>query len=286
MNVSLRGLLGRLARKSDSAAPAPPRPRFRPSLEGVEDRTVPALITSEIATLSTTLLSGVTNTQFQFGLVGPQGPAGLIGPAGPRGELGPVGLVGPVGPQGELGIMGLAGVPGLAGAAGPAGPMGLMGLAGLPGMTGTTGPAGPPGAPGMAGGLAAYGYIFNQSAQTVAIESPIAFDLNGPLLGVTHLPGNAGIAVTGSGIYAVRYSVSGVEPGQFAVFVNGARAAGTVYGSGAGTQQDNGLAILTLSANDVLTLVNHSSAAAVTLQTLAGGTQTNVNAAFLIEKLA
>jgi hypothetical protein len=68
--------------------------------------------------------------------------------------------------------------------------------------------------------------------------------------------------------------------------VNGAPVTNTVYGSGAGTQQDNGFAILTLSAGDRLTLVNHSSAAAVTLQTLAGGTQTNVNASLLIEKLA
>jgi hypothetical protein len=80
--------------------------------------------------------------------------------------------------------------------------------------------------------------------------------------------------------------VSGVEPSQFALFVNGAAASGTVYGSGAGTQQDDGQAILTLSAGDVLTLVNHTSAAAVTLQTLAGGTQTNVNSSLLIEKLA
>lgn len=269
MNVSLRGLLSRRAKKNDSAPPAlPPRPGFRPVLEGCEDRVVPALITSQIATLSTTLLSGVTNTQFQFGLIGPQGPAGMIGPAGPQGQLGPVGLLGPVGPQGELGLTG------------PSGPAGPMGLAGLIGLTGPAGPAGP------AGGLSAYGYIFNQGAQTVAVEAPIAFDMNGPLLGITHAPGGAGITVTSSGIYSIRYSVSGVEPGQFAVFVNGARASGTVYGSGAGTQQDNGLAILTLSANDVLTLVNHSSAAAVTLQTLAGGTQTNVNASFLLEKLA
>jgi hypothetical protein len=32
-------------------------------------------------------------------------------------------------------------------------------------------------------------------------------------------------------------------------------------------------------------LVNHTSAAAVTLQTLAGGTQTNVNASIVIKKL-
>jgi len=133
--------------------------------------------------------------------------------------------------------------------------------------------------------LAGFGYIFNEGAQTVPIEGSVAFDSNGPLLGITHAPGNAGVVVTSSGTYAVHYSVSGVEPGQFALFVNGAAAGGTVYGSGAGTQQDNGQVILTLSANDVLTLVNHSSAAAVTLQTLAGGTQTTVNASLLIEKL-
>ena len=79
--------------------------------------------------------------------------------------------------------------------------------------------------------------------------------------------------------------MSGVEPSQFALCLNGAPIAGTVYGSGAGTQQDNGQAIITIAANDALTLRNHSSAAAVTLQTLAGGTQTNVNASLVITKL-
>ena len=110
--------------------------------------------------------------------------------------------------------------------------------------------------------------------------------MNGLLLGVTHAPGSAQIVATTSGTYLVNYSVSGVEPGQFALFVNGALASGSVYGSGAGTQQDHGMDLLALSANDVVTLVNHSSSAAVTLQTLAGGTQTNVNASILIEKLA
>ena len=139
---------------------------------------------------------------------------------------------------------------------------------------------------GPAGGLAAFGYVYNQGAETVAIEAPVAFDMNGPLVGITHAPGNPGVVFTNSGTYAVFFSVSGVEPGQFALFVNGAPVQGTVYGSGAGTQQDTGHALITISANDTLTLVNHSSAAAVTLQTLAGGTQANVNASLLIEKLA
>ena len=43
--------------------------------------------------------------------------------------------------------------------------------------------------------------------------------------------------------------------------------------------------ILALAAGDIITLNNHTSAAAVTLQTLAGGTQTNINASIVIEKL-
>jgi hypothetical protein len=61
---------------------------------------------------------------------------------------------------------------------------------------------------------------------------------------------------------------------------------GSGYGSGAGTQQNYGQAIIAVAAGDILTLRNHTSAAAVTLQTLAGGTQTNnVNASILIKKL-
>jgi hypothetical protein len=78
---------------------------------------------------------------------------------------------------------------------------------------------------------------------------------------------------------------STVEPNQFALFVNRALVTGTVYGSGAGTQQSYGQAIIALADGDVITLRNHTSTAAVTLQTLAGGTQTNVNASILIEKL-
>jgi hypothetical protein len=125
----------------------------------------------------------------------------------------------------------------------------------------------------------------------VAIEGDISFDQNGVLAGITHAVGNPGIQVTSAGDYEITYSVSGVEPGQFGLFVapgpGGPQTliAGTVYGSGAGTQQDNGQVIVTLGTGNVLTLRSHSSAAGVTLQTLAGGTQTNVNASVVIKKL-
>ena len=83
------------------------------------------------------------------------------------------------------------------------------------------------------------------------------------------------------------FSVTSFEPNQFAIFVNGALSSTpSIYGTGAGTQQNTGICILVLSAGDVLTLVNHSSAAAVTLQSLAGGTQPNVCASVLIIRLA
>ncbi|PAF33979.1 collagen-like protein, partial [Terribacillus saccharophilus] len=152
------------------------------------------------------------------------------------------------------------------------------------GATGEAGPAGATGATGAAGGLSQYGYIYNLSPQTVAIEDPVIFDSTGIITaGITHAPGTAEIAVTVPGDYEVTFSVSGVEPNQFALFLNGAPIPGTVYGSGAGTQQNNGQAIIAIAAGDVLTLRNHTSASAVILQTLAGGTQTNVNSSIIIK---
>ena len=120
----------------------------------------------------------------------------------------------------------------------------------------------------------------------VPIDADVIFDSNGiTTTGITHAPGTTQIQITNPGDYEVTFSVSGVEPNQFALFLNGVQIVGTVYGSGAGTQQNTGQAIIAVSAGDVLTLRNRSSAAAVTLQTLAGGTQTNVNASIVIKKL-
>ncbi|GGI15553.1 hypothetical protein GCM10007380_28560 [Gottfriedia solisilvae] len=103
--------------------------------------------------------------------------------------------------------------------------------------------------------------------------------------GITHTPNTSPIAIITPGIYEVTFSVSGTEPNQFALFVNGLPVSGTIYGSGAGTQQNNGQAIIAFSAADVLTLRNHSSAAAIGLATVIGGTQANVNASIVIKKL-
>ncbi len=119
----------------------------------------------------------------------------------------------------------------------------------------------------------------------MALEADVAFDTNGPLTGVTHAPGTTTFSIDTAGDYDISFTVSTVEPSQFALFQNGAPMTGAIFGSGAGTQLNAGGVIGTFAAGDVLTVRNHTSSAAVTLQTLAGGTQINSNASIRIRKL-
>jgi hypothetical protein len=184
-------------------------------------------------------------------------------------------------------------VPGATGATGAAGATGPQGTAGVNGTNGTLGATGTVGATGAAGpaggGLSQYAYIYNDAAQTVDIDADVNFNKNGTRTsGITHaagIPGAAGITLVNAGDYKVAFSVSGTQASQMALFVNGTLVPGTVYGSGAGTQQNTGLAIATFAAGDVVTVRNHSSAAAVGLAALIGGTEATTNASIVIEKL-
>ncbi|MGE1126042.1 BclA C-terminal domain-containing protein, partial [Bacillus wiedmannii] len=204
-----------------------------------------------------------------------------------QGPIGPTGITGVTGIQGIQGIQGISGIQGIQGIPGPTGLQGIQGIpgpTGLPGTAGATGPTGPTGL--TVSGLSQYAYVFNTAAQVVALEAPILFNSHGRITsGFTHTLGTSQMTVINAGDYKISFSVSGVEPNQFALFLNGAPVTNSIYGSGAGTQQNNGQTILTLAAGDILTLNNHTSAAAITLQTMAGGTQTNVNASIIIEKL-
>lgn len=221
---------------------------------------------------------------------GARGPQGLMGPAGPPGTNGTAGLAGS---DGLMGPQGLAGANGTNGATGGTGANGTNGTNGATGGTGANGTNGAVGGTGATGGTgpqgpssgANYAYVYNTSAQTVAIATAINFDVNGPMSGFSHSDGSPAIVALVTGTYSVDFSVSAVEPNQFAVFVNGVVVLGGTFGSGAGTQVNEGGIILNLAAGDVIILVNHTSAAAVTLQTLAGGTAVNVNAKVRIEQL-
>lgn len=200
------------------------------------------------------------------------GPPGATGPAGESitGATGPVGLsfTGPTGPSGDIGLVG------------PTGPSGesITGASGLDGLS-FTGPTGSP------GGLVGFGYIYNTSEQTVESEDPIIFDSNSFVTGFIHTPPSPFIVIVNTGIYKIEFSVLGNIPNQFSVFVNDIPVPSSVYASSIGTQQNNGMALLSLNLGDVVTIVNHSTGLSVSLLTMIGGTQSNVNASVFIERI-
>jgi hypothetical protein len=160
---------------------------------------------------------------------------------------------------------------------GTTGATGATGGTGAQGETGATGPAG--------GGLSAYGYIYALIRQEVAIDAAVLFDAQSDLLNIEYKVGSSDISILENGNYLVGFSIAGTEPNQFAIFVNGRVVPGSIYGSGAGTQQNNGQVIVRLEKGDTVTLVNYHSAAAVGLQSLSGGTEENVTASVTLLKL-
>ncbi|MEP7103144.1 MAG: collagen-like protein [Candidatus Dojkabacteria bacterium] len=234
--------------------------------------------------------TGITGATGLNGTIGVSGNIGGTGEQGKPGSTGSKGISGQTGTQGNSGEAGAVGAGGTPGSVGSTGSNGIPGTNGLVGGLGLQGPPGPQGDPGAAGtpGTSAninYGYIYNTGAQSVAIDAPILFSSSGPMVGVTHTAGTSTITITNAGVYSINFSVSGAEANQFTVYINGTPSPTTTYGSAAGIQQNNGQAILILGAGDVLTVVNHSSAAAVTLTALVGGTQSTVSASVLIRRL-
>jgi hypothetical protein len=218
-------------------------------------------------------------------LQGGTGDTGALGLQGVQGITGAAGTPGATGLQGDTGAIGAAGDAGSQGDTGARGPDGAQGT---PGAVGEAGPTGPPGETGPAGsgGISEYAYIYNVAAQTAPLEAAYTFDSNGVLSsGIRHTAGSAAIELVNSGTYKVTYSVSGTEPNQMALFVQGAVVPGTVYGSGAGTQPNTGQALVTVAPGDLLTVRNHTSSAAVGLATPIGGTRATTNASVSIEKL-
>ena len=226
------------------------------------------------------------------GSPGPQGLAGETGATGSTGETGATGSTGETGVTGSTGKTGATGSKGETGATGSTGETGATGSTGETGATGSTGETGATGSTGKTGatgsqGLAAFAYIYNLDAEVVALEADITFSNNGIITaGITHTPGTSLISFVNAGDYSIWFNVAGVQSNQFTLFQNGLVVAGSTYGSGAGTQPNPGMVIITAAAGDKLTIRNHTSAAAVTLQTLAGGTQINANASILIEKIS
>lgn len=103
-------------------------------------------------------------------------------------------------------------------------------------------------------GLAAWGYVYHLSTQTVAVGESLNFSNNGPLNGINHPSGGDRIQVAEAGTYNITFSVYTAQnnPQDWGVAVNG-----TVRSrfNSAG-QTITGTTSLTLNANDTVTILN------------------------------
>lgn len=84
------------------------------------------------------------------------------------------------------------------------------------------------------------------------------------------------ITISDAGVYEVNWGVSGVEPNAFGLFNGNNLISSTIEGSGAGTQQNKGSAIISVLAGAIISLRTVNCAAAVTLA-LAGTTNVSQN---------
>jgi hypothetical protein len=154
------------------------------------------------------------------------------------------------------------------GAGGPAGPAGAAGPAGTAGRDG-------------ADGISGSAYIYNIGAETVGPGSDIAFSDNGYMSPeFAHTAGTPSITILSTGLYSVWFSVS--VPSVLAIELNGVAVRGGIYASGTGTQQNSGMAVVAVSAGDVLTI---ASLGALTLQEFASLFGVDTNASVMIEKV-
>lgn len=237
---------------------------------------LPQLQPQLVAQLQQIITSGGINVP------GATGPTGATGPAGPTGAAGIQGPTGATGVAGPAGIAGATGATGPVGAIGPTGVTGATGATGVTGLVGATGPTGATGATGAVGVLDFadfFALMPPDNAATVAIGGDVDFPQDGPSSG-TGLIARLGadtFNLVDIGVYQVFFQVSVSEPGQLVLTLDSGGGpivlAYTVVGRATGTSQIVGMALVqTTVINSILTVRNNSSAAALTITPLAGGT--------------
>lgn len=166
---------------------------------------------------------------------------------------------GPQGPQGAPGVQGPAGPQGLTGAQGPRGLTGVQGPQGIQGVQGPQGP-GIAAAPGFYTGVT--------TSETVAAGAPFSFATTAIASANVLHPNATDFVIQQAGVYSFDYFVSalsGTGTSAIALSVNGTIMPNT---SVATTSTANftlhGFSVLSLSAGDIVRVVNAGAAPIVT----------------------
>lgn len=130
-----------------------------------------------------------------------------------------------------------------------------------------------------------YGYVYDTTSQTVPVNGSVNFSNNGALKGIVHENGTAPVIIDSAGLYAVWFTVTAAQPGQFTLYKNENPVPGSTYGTAAADSGFTGMMIINAAAGDELTLRNHTSNNPVSLNNAAGGTETGISASLLILKI-
>ncbi len=194
------------------------------------------------------------------GPTGPIGPTGSTGPSGPAGPDGPTGITGPTGPIGITGPIGEIGEPGPTGPTGPTGPMGLTGPTGI-------------------GNVLDYAFIYSNVAQSIAVNTSIAFEIPGPFAPATNIVQIApqALQMNAAGIYLAQYSLTASSAADVNVVL--ALNSNTIIPGGALDIDSDGndvnvfcQAIFTANAGDIVSIFNvNANSDTLTVEPANGG---------------
>ncbi|MGC2176132.1 MAG: hypothetical protein WA614_11785 [Acidimicrobiales bacterium] len=184
---------------------------------------------------------------------------------------------------------GPAGIAGSPGAVGPTGATGTAGPQGGPGPAGPPGPKGDVGSTGPAGTTLAFAEFYTLTPPNgfvILQGDSVPFLDDGPADGSGTIENEGlGINLTSAGTYQVSFQVSVDEPGQLELQVNGVPLPYTVVGRATGTSQITETALVTVSADSALEVINPiGEPNTLTLGSGAGGADPT-SASIVVEQL-
>lgn len=140
----------------------------------------------------------------------------------------------------------------------------------------------------MIKGFNTLGTFYNKSTQTIATDSSVVFNESSCVNGLSWVATNPDqIQILEDGVYKLFFLINTGTSAQFTVFVNGLPIDASTQGTNKGAGQLTTRILLELKKNDIITVVNHTSANGSVIATeLCGGYKQNISAIVTLFKIA
>jgi hypothetical protein len=140
----------------------------------------------------------------------------------------------------------------------------------------------------MVKGFNTLGTFYNRATQVIATEAPVVFNESSYVNGLSWVATNPGqITVLEDGVYKLFFLINTGTAAQFTVFVNGVPINTSTQGTNKGAGQLTTRLLVELKKNDIITVVNHTSANGSVIATeLCGGYKQNISTIVTLFKIA